>query len=125
MVVAAFLMRRSSRLQAVAAAQAVLGGALFGWPARIGQAVSTGRGQPPAAWLVRVLGLRMLVQGILELVRPGRRLVLAGAAVDLCHALSMLGVGLCWPRFRRAALVSAGVATATAAAGAGTASALP
>jgi hypothetical protein len=121
--VAAFLMRRSGWLRAVAGVQALLGAALLARPERIGQAVTAGHGQDPAAWLIRILGLRMLGQGVLELVRPGRRLVLAGAAVDLCHALSMLGVGLCWPRFRRAALVSAGAATAAAAAGA--AAALP
>ena len=118
-------MRRAGRLQAVAAAQALLGAALLAQPVRIGQLVTAGRGQDPAAWLVRILGLRMLAQGSVELLRPGRKLVLAGAAVDLCHALSMVGVGLVWPQFRRAALVSAGAATATAAAGAATAAALP
>jgi hypothetical protein len=122
---AAFLMRRAGWLRAAAAVQAVLGAALLAQPVRIGQLVTARRGQDPAAWLVRILGLRMLAQGTVELVRPGRKLVLAGAAVDLLHALSMVGVGLLWPRFRRAALASAGAATATAAAGAATAAALP
>ena len=118
-------MRRAGWLRAAAAVQAVLGAVLLAQPVRIGQLVTGRRGQDPAAWLVRILGLRMLAQGTVELVRPGRKLVLAGAAVDFLHALSMVGVGLLWPRFRRAALVSASAATATAAAGAATAAALP
>jgi hypothetical protein len=68
-------------------------------------------------WLVRVLGLRLLVQHGAVLNLPDRRLVGAGSAVDLLHAASMLPlVGS--RRYRRAALISGSLAATYAALGA-------
>jgi hypothetical protein len=66
--------------------------------------------------VVRLLGARRVVQAGVELAVPRRGVVLAGAAVDALHALSMLAAALRWPRHRRAALLSAGTAALAAAA---------
>ena len=61
----------------------------------------------PRAWIVRVLGARMVLQHGLALTRPTRGVVLAGSAVDALHAASMVALCLGWRRYRRPALVSA------------------
>jgi hypothetical protein len=66
--------------------------------------------------VVRLLGARRAVQAGMELALPRRGVMLAGAAVDALHALSMLAAALHWPRYRRAALLSAGTAALAAAA---------
>jgi hypothetical protein len=63
-----------------------------------------------------MLGIRMLVQGGVELARPRHDVIRVGAAVDATHALSMVGVALVSPRYRRGAVISAAIATASAAA---------
>ncbi|MGY1836098.1 hypothetical protein ACI79P_13400 [Blastococcus sp. SYSU DS0510] len=65
-------------------------------------------------WVARVLGARLVVQHGAVLVSPGPRTLRFAAAVDGLHAASMLPA-LALPRYRRAALVSGGVAAATAA----------
>jgi hypothetical protein len=71
--------------------------------------------------IVRLLGARRVAQAGIELAVPRREVVLAGAAVDVLHALSMLAAALRWPRYRWAALLSAGSAALAAAAQLGTA----
>ncbi len=68
-------------------------------------------GPTPVA-VVRVLGARYLVQAVL-LTRTDRPPVRAAYAVDVTHALSMLAF-LPARRYRRRALISAGVAVALA-----------
>ena len=75
------------------------------------------RGVPPA-WIVRLLGARLLVQGAPEALRPSSTVLRLGVLVDLTHAASMLAAGRVWPRYRRAALASAAAAGASAVAGA-------
>jgi hypothetical protein len=65
-------------------------------------------------WVVRVLGARLLLQHAAVLAAPGTRLVGAASGVDLLHAASMVPL-LRLPRYRRAALVSGGVAALSAA----------
>ena len=65
-------------------------------------------------WVVRVLGARLLAQYAGVLAAPGARLVGAASGVDLLHAASMVPL-LRSPRYRRAALVSGGVAAVSAA----------
>lgn len=72
----------------------------------------------PPTWIVRVLGARTLVQGAAETVRPTPAVLRVGVAVDVTHAASMLLAAWRWPRYRRAALVSAGAAASSALAGA-------
>ena len=66
------------------------------------------------AWLVRALGARMVVQHGAVLARPEPAVVMAGAAVDLLHATSVLPF-LASARFGSAARVSGAVALASAA----------
>lgn len=66
----------------------------------------------PPPWVVRLLGGRLLLQGALEVGRPSRTVLLVGAGVDVAHALSMLA--LAGTRYRRPALVSAGIAAGSA-----------
>ncbi|MDP5182656.1 hypothetical protein QOZ88_08385 [Blastococcus sp. BMG 814] len=65
-------------------------------------------------WVARVLGARLVAQHALLLVRPGPAVAGAAVAVDGLHAASMLPL-LGHPAYRRAALVSGGFASATAA----------
>ena len=93
--------------------------ALIGWgtallvrPDDVAVAVA-GRPTPPS-WLVRVLGARQVVQQLVVLARPTPAVVNTASAVDLTHAASMLAAWALAPRYRRAELVSAAVATAAA-----------
>ncbi len=43
---------------------------------------------------IRVLGARDLAQGVITLIRPSRRVIRVGAAVDTIHALSMVGLAV-------------------------------
>ncbi|MEP7177462.1 MAG: hypothetical protein ABI775_00065 [Pseudonocardiales bacterium] len=74
------------------------------------------RGVPPA-WIVRVLGFRLLIQATPEALSARRNVLRLGVLVDLAHAASMIAAARVWPRYRRAALVSAGSAGASALAG--------
>jgi hypothetical protein len=65
-------------------------------------------------WVVRVLGARLVAQHAVVLVAPERPIVRASSAVDALHAASMLPL-LGSPRYRRAAMISGGVAAAYAA----------
>jgi hypothetical protein len=65
-------------------------------------------------WLARVLGARLLVQHGALLAAPESRLVGAASGVDLLHAASMVPL-LRSPHYRRAALISGGVAAVSAA----------
>ena len=71
-------------------------------------------GPPPPAAIVRVLGARRLVQELALLRWPSPGVAVAAAAVDGLHAASMLAAAGLWPRYRRAALTSAGVAAGSA-----------
>ena len=76
-------------------------------------------GAAPAAWLVRVLGLRLLAQGAALLARPTRATEAANAAIDAAHGVSMLIVAVASRRYRRAAVTSAAAAAVSATAAAG------
>jgi hypothetical protein len=64
-------------------------------------------------WLVRALGVRLLVQHGAVLVLPDPVLVRAGSAVDLLHAASMVPF-VASPRYGRAARISGALAAAYA-----------
>jgi hypothetical protein len=72
------------------------------------------RDDPVTEVVARVLGGRLVLQAAADLVL-GARARGVGAAVDLTHAASMVPVAIRWREHRRTALVSASVATATAA----------
>ena len=87
------------------------GCALLAAPRRVGRLIG-GESAPPT--VVRVLGARRLLQQVVLLARPSPGIAFAAAAVDSLHAASMLGAVRLWPRYRRAGLTSAAVATASA-----------
>jgi hypothetical protein len=65
-------------------------------------------------WVARVLGARLVGQHAALLAAPQNRLVGAASGIDLLHAATMVPL-LRSPRYRRAALVSGGVAAVSAA----------
>jgi hypothetical protein len=111
------MIRRASVPRAVSAGRGLLAIALLLLPNRCAALASFG-GRRPAAWLVRLLGARMLAQSGLELASGSRRTIRLGAATDAVHAASMLVVAARRPGYRPAALASAGLAGACAAVGA-------
>jgi hypothetical protein len=94
--------------------------ALAGWGAALATRPTAtvravcGDGPVPPPALVRVLGGRQVLQSLLLLAAPSRPLARAAVAVESLHAASMGAAALAWPRYRRPALTSAAVATASA-----------
>jgi hypothetical protein len=68
----------------------------------------------PPPWILRVLGVRLLVQATAEMLSPRPTTLRISAFVDLSHAASMFLAAKAWPRYRRAALLSAASATSAA-----------
>lgn len=85
---------------------------------------AAGGGDVPPRWIVRVLGGRMAAQaaaiGWARRSRPadGPRALRVGAVIDGLHGASMLLAAALFPRYRRSALVSAGMAFTAAGVGA-------
>jgi hypothetical protein len=90
------------------------GAGLLAGPRAMAGLVSGDSAAPPVA-IIRALGARRVAQHVLALAAPRRTVVLLSAATDALHAASMVAAAVIWPRYRRSALVSAGVATAAAA----------
>mgnify|MGYP001545637667 CR=1 FL=1 len=67
--------------------------------------------------VARLLGFRNLVQCAVVVRKHDRAWLLAGAVVDVTHALSMIALALARPRHRRLANASALTASAAAIAG--------
>lgn len=68
----------------------------------------------PPPWIMRVLGVRLLVQATAEMLSPRPTTLRISAFVDLTHSASMFVASRAWPRYRRAALVSAASAACSA-----------
>ncbi len=68
------------------------------------------RADPLTRAVVRVLGARHLIQGILTSGAPGAVVLALGVEVDLAHVASMLGLAALDQRRRRAGLVDAAAA---------------
>lgn len=96
---------------------AAIGTAFLLRPHALASRFSGGHRTPDDA-IVRILGGRQLVQGTAQVIDPTPGLVVAGIAVDVLHASSMIVLAVVWPRYRRVAVSSAAIATATAVAGA-------
>lgn len=73
------------------------------------------RGQAAPTWLVRILGVRSLVQGTATIARPTSGVLAVGALVDATHAASMAPVIVLGSCHRRAASLSAVAAVLSAA----------
>lgn len=74
--------------------------------------------EPLTRSLIRVLGARHLIQGILTGGAPGALVLALGVEVDLAHAASMLGLATLDQRQRRAGLLDAAAAGSFAVVGA-------
>jgi hypothetical protein len=84
-------------------------------PGRV-MALAAGPPVPASAvTVVRVLGARQLLQSAVTALAPTGAVAGLGAAVDALHAGSCVGFAAVWPRWRRAALTDAVIATALAA----------
>lgn len=81
------------------------GGLLVGAPGLVLGTVTGGPPAPSQKLVLRVLGTRHLLQGTLDLVRPTRTTLRAGAGVDLLHAATCAGAVGFWPEWRRIALL--------------------
>jgi hypothetical protein len=101
-------MTRQSGMTAVrglALERCASGLALLVCPPAIRRQVDARESTPPV-WLVRVLGARLLAQGVVEFTWPTRSVTLTGAVIDATHALSMITAAAWMPRCRRAAAAS-------------------
>lgn len=90
----------------------VVGVVLLARPEQVTAAVST-NAQPATGW-ARLLGVRYLTQGAVELRWASAGVLAGSAGVDALHGLSMYALAAIQPRYRRPALVSASLATAGA-----------
>lgn len=106
--------RTATRL--VAGPWAVWGAVMLVHPSGVTRLVCGG-GPEPRAWIVRLLGARLVAQHGFTLLHPTRDVVLAGAGVDVLHAASMGLVRARWPRYARPAWVSGSTSAASALAG--------
>lgn len=102
-------MRSATPRRSLGAVQAAAGAVLLAAPAAVSAAVA-GPGRQVPAWLVRVLGARMLGQGCLLTALPADGVLLACTVAELLHGASMVAAAALAPQYRRSALVSASVA---------------
>lgn len=108
---------RRTVTRVTSAGLATWGAVLLAWPEQVATVVAP-HTREPRAWVIRLLGARLLAQhGLLTLI-PDRHLVIASATVDGIHTASMLVMAATLPRYRRVTLLSAVVAGAATVAGA-------
>ena len=101
-------------MRAATAGRLLLGTACLADPSRLlGVVGGLDRDDARTRVIVRVLGGRLLVQGLADLA-VGARTRVPDVVVDLTHAASMVEVARRWPDHRRSALVSAALASAIA-----------
>lgn len=87
--------------------------ALLRAPGAVEQLIAPPQKEAPTA-VARLLGARLLAQSVLEYARPTRNVAVAGLAVDVVHAGSMVLIATADPQYRRVALASALVAVSAA-----------
>lgn len=71
----------------------------------------------PDPRVVRILGVRQAGQGVLVALCPSRSVTTLAVFADASHALSMVALAVFSARYRRAALLSAGIAVSSAGVG--------
>ena len=97
------------------AARLVLAGGCLTVPGRLLDAIGApDRGAARTRVIVRVLGVRLLAQGVADLAL-GPRTRVPDIVIDATHAATMVAAAARWPAHRRSAMVSAALATGTAA----------
>ncbi len=101
---------------ALTTTRALWGTLLFVEPARVTQTVSQQRIDRGVILFTRALGARHLVQAAVTDSGQGssRAWVVAGAAVDATHAVTMVALAVLAPDRRRLALINAATAAAFA-----------
>jgi hypothetical protein len=95
----------------------LLGGLLLAAPQGVLERLSRRRAGVGERRAARLLGARNILEGALVATHDGRGWLLAGAAVDSTHVLSMIALAAARPAHRRLATASALAAIATATAG--------
>lgn len=103
-------------LRGIAVAQACIAAVLAGRPDDANRLAGQDPRDAPPTWIVRLLGLRQLGQAAFQFVKPTPAIAYTAAAVDASHAASMVWVAARSTRYRRAAVLSGGLAAASAAA---------
>ncbi len=93
------------------------GGLLAGAPGLVLGTVTGGPATRSQTRVLRVLGVRHLLQGSLDLARPTPAVLRSGAAVDLLHAVTCAGAVAFWPEWRRVAALDGTGAVGFAAGG--------
>jgi hypothetical protein len=91
-------------------ATAVAGAMLVTRPDKVSERLAPGAAVPPAM-IVRILGVRSSVQGLVVMAIPHPVVLATAATVDGLHAGSMYLLAAADARYRRAALTSAAVAS--------------
>jgi hypothetical protein len=97
----------------IGVANTALGAVLLGRPEAVADAAAGS--VPPGPGWVRLLGARYLVQGPVQTLMPSPQVLQLSVVVDGLHAASMVGLALLRADYRRPALISAAVATGSAA----------
>lgn len=97
------------------AARAIYGASLLLVPEAL---IRVASGEPgdraPVVVVARILGLRHLVQALTIERKGTRNWLLVGAAIDMTHALSMVGIAVLSRDHRRLAALDAALATGLA-----------
>jgi hypothetical protein len=101
-------------LRGIAIAQAGIAAVLAGRPDDANRLAGQDPSDAPPTWIVRLLGLRQLGQAVFQFVKPTPAVAYTAAAVDASHAASMVLVAARSHRYRRAAVLSGGLAAASA-----------
>jgi hypothetical protein len=97
----------------IGVANTALGAVLLGRPEAVADAAAGS--VPPGPGWVRLLGARYLVQGVAQASLPRAEVLQLSVVVDGLHAASMIGLAMVRAEYRRPALISAAVATGSAA----------
>lgn len=100
----------------LAAAEACSGIALLLFGRSLLDAVARGPSSRRVINIARMLGVRQLLQGLVTVQRPTRRILRLGAAVDALHAATMVAAAAAGVGPRRVTIASAAVAGAFTAA---------
>jgi hypothetical protein len=101
---------RSREVRIVAVGTGSLGALLIARPEAVARACSGAPNAVPRAWIVRLLGARMLLQALVEAARPEQRILAGGIATDAAHGASMVALAAASRRYRRPASISAAAA---------------
>jgi hypothetical protein len=102
-----------ARSRLIGALNLALGVVLLARPERVARGVASS--VPPGRGWVRLLGARYVAQGAVQASMPKAEVLELSVVVDALHAASMLGMAAIRAEYRRPALLSAAVATGSAA----------